>query len=521
MEMQHRTIRPQGPSRLAGGDAGRPAWTCTRLAVAGDPDLMLRLPSSRNMPGWAGTPSRSLAPVPRPVLSRAPRPLAGSRRGRRSTSASTLSFDRCGVFRVPDHGPRGAGRRPSRSWSRSALEQRREGEIAMATVYNWQLGRAMAYPVRGEASALAVRLRLQHQPLHRLPDLHDGLQEHLDLLQGPGVHVVEQRRVEALRRLSAALGRQAAGHARSRQPRRQVWNAAEADGAAEALRHLRGQDDLRGGAESTSARRGRKRRSATCPPTPNGGTPTSTKTPPPAAIRNDGQYGGSAQLPEHRVWFFHLARICNHCTYPGCLGVLPAAGDLQAARRRHRADRPGALPRLSQVRRGLPVQEGDVPPHDPHQREVRRLLPADRGQGRDAQPRRRARPRPAACRPASARSACKGWSRSPTTAPGPTIPTNPLYFLIRERQVALPLYPQFGTEPNGFYIPPRWVPRGYLMQMFGPGVEHAIEQYSCPDRELLAVLQLFRAQRQILFRFEIEKGPKVAEIPVTHARRAR
>lgn len=93
-------------------------------------------------------------------------------------------------------------------------------------------------------------------------------------------------------------------------------------------------------------------------------------------------------------------------------------------------------------------------------------------------------------------------------------PDNPLYYLIRERQVALPLYPQFGTEPNGFYIPPRWVPRPYLLQMFGPGVESAIEQYSCPDRELLAVLQLFRAQRQILYRFQIEKGPKVAEIPV-------
>ena len=94
-------------------------------------------------------------------------------------------------------------------------------------------------------------------------------------------------------------------------------------------------------------------------------------------------------------------------------------------------------------------------------------------------------------------------------------PKNPLYFLIRERQVALPLYPQFGTEPNGFYIPARWVPRDYLMQMFGPGVDAAIEQYSCPDRELLAVLQLFRAQQQIIFRYEIEEGDKVAEVDVT------
>ena len=95
------------------------------------------------------------------------------------------------------------------------------------------------------------------------------------------------------------------------------------------------------------------------------------------------------------------------------------------------------------------------------------------------------------------------------------VPDNPLHFLIRQRQIALPLYPQFGTEANGYYIPPRWVPRGYLHQMFGPGVDHAIEQYSCPDRELLAVLQLFRAQQQIIFRFAIEKGPKVAEIEVT------
>src|SRR5690349_241755 len=37
----------------------------------------------------------------------------------------------------------------------------------------------------------------------------------------------------------------------------------------------------------------------------------------------EGRFGGSAQLPEHRVWFFHLARICNHCTYPACLAACP------------------------------------------------------------------------------------------------------------------------------------------------------------------------------------------------------
>jgi len=94
-------------------------------------------------------------------------------------------------------------------------------------------------------------------------------------------------------------------------------------------------------------------------------------------------------------------------------------------------------------------------------------------------------------------------------------PTNPVYYLVHEEKVALPLYPQFGTSPNGFYIPPRWVPRPYLEQMFGPGVETAIERYVYPSRRLLAVLALFRATRDILFRFEVKEGPKVGESEVT------
>jgi nitrate reductase beta subunit len=97
--------------------------------------------------------------------------------------------------------------------------------------------------------------------------------------------------------------------------------------------------------------------------------------------------------------------------------------------------------------------------------------------------------------------------------------TNPLYFLVQEEQVALPLYPQFGTQPNVYYIPPRWVPRDYLRQMFGPGVDEAIERYTHASRELLAVLQLFRAARRIVFSYEIDKGKKVGEIAVAGKRR--
>lgn len=89
--------------------------------------------------------------------------------------------------------------------------------------------------------------------------------------------------------------------------------------------------------------------------------------------------------------------------------------------------------------------------------------------------------------------------------------TNPVYYLVHVAKVALPLYPQFGTQPNGYYIPPRWVPRPYLRQMFGPGVDQAIERYENPDRELLAVLQLFRRSNLIIFGYKILEGPEVYE----------
>jgi nitrate reductase beta subunit len=93
-------------------------------------------------------------------------------------------------------------------------------------------------------------------------------------------------------------------------------------------------------------------------------------------------------------------------------------------------------------------------------------------------------------------------------------PQHPLYHLIKVEKLALPLYPQFGTEPNIYYIPPRWAPRTYLHQMFGPGVEDAIARYTAPSRETLAVLQLFRTTQKMIFRYEIKEGPLVVETVV-------
>lgn len=92
---------------------------------------------------------------------------------------------------------------------------------------------------------------------------------------------------------------------------------------------------------------------------------------------------------------------------------------------------------------------------------------------------------------------------------------HPLYYLVKVAKIALPLYPQFGTEPNGYYIPSRVAPRDYSKQMFGPGVDHAVELYLAPDRETLAVMNLFRKTQKIIFKYAIEEGPKVWETQIS------
>ncbi len=222
----------------------------------------------------------------------------------------------------------------------------------------------------------------------------------------------------------------------------------------------------------------------------------------------------SATLPQHKVWFFYLARLCNHCTYPACLAACPR----QAVYKRPE----DGVVLIDQARcngyqkcvEACPYKKSIFRPGTETSEKCVACYP--RLEGRDPELSPQGEPCETRCMTACVgKIRLQGLVRIEEDGRWAKDPTNPVYYLVRERQVALPLYPQFGTEPNGYYIPPRWVPRPYLIQMFGPGVERAIEQYVCPDRELLAVLQLFRVAQQIIFRFEIQQGPKIAEIQVT------
>lgn len=216
-------------------------------------------------------------------------------------------------------------------------------------------------------------------------------------------------------------------------------------------------------------------------------------------------------LPEHRTWFFYLQRICNHCTYPGCLAACPRNaiykrpedGIVLVDQERCRGYRKcvEACPYKKTMYRPTtrttekcigcyPRQEGLDPLTDNLPTEARCM---------------------AAC---VGKIRMQGQVRTAEDGTWAEDPNHPLYHLVHVEKVALPLYPQFGTQPNVYYIPPRWVPRPYLEQMFGPGVRRAIERYRRPSRELLAVLQLFRASQTILYGFDIEEGEAFDEITV-------
>ena len=214
------------------------------------------------------------------------------------------------------------------------------------------------------------------------------------------------------------------------------------------------------------------------------------------------------ELPVHQTWFFYLARICNHCTYPACLAACPRNAiykrpedgivlvDQEECRGYRKCVE--ACPYKKTMYRGntritekcvacYPRVEGSDPESNGKPMETR-CMAACIGQMR-----------------------LQGLVKMSEDGNWAEDRYNPLYYLVHVAKVALPLYPQLGTAPNGYYIPPRWVPRDYLRQMFGPGVDEAIERYTNPDRELLAVLQLFRRSNLIIFKYKILKGPKSYE----------
>lgn len=213
---------------------------------------------------------------------------------------------------------------------------------------------------------------------------------------------------------------------------------------------------------------------------------------------------------EHPMWMFYLARICNHCTYPACVAACPRKaiykrqedGIVLVDQSRCRGYQEcvkacpykkvfynavsrvsekciGCFPRVEEGKQALCVESciGKIRLHG-------FMTPYDREPRRD----------------------------------------NPLDYIARIRRLALPLYPQHGTGPNVYYIPPIHVNDGFLEQLFGSGVKRAKQLYRdlIEDDELLGALMLFGATDRIIDRFEVrgemaygfdEQGEEIAQVP--------
>ena len=213
-------------------------------------------------------------------------------------------------------------------------------------------------------------------------------------------------------------------------------------------------------------------------------------------------------LPEHPNFFFYMQRICNHCSSPACLAACP---------RKAIYKRPEDGIVLVDQKRCRGYQE--CIRACPYKKTLFHL------NARKAEKCIACYPRVENGEVPRCVSACvgcirlSGWISSPQDARE----DNPIDYLVHVKKVALPLYPQFGTEPNVYYIPPRWVPRKFLSQMFGPGVKDAIQVRTNTDPKLFAVLKLFGTTQRTIERYKFNgnsisgfdaKGKEVVKVPI-------
>jgi nitrate reductase beta subunit len=217
------------------------------------------------------------------------------------------------------------------------------------------------------------------------------------------------------------------------------------------------------------------------------------------------------ELP-HPIWFFYLPRICNHCSHPACLAACPRRAIykrqedgvvlIDQSRCRGYRECVKACPY------GKPMFR---PNHEVSEKCIGCFPKLEKGQQTQCV------------------EQCIGKIRGQGFLSGPQEKVredSPIDYLVHVRKIALPLYPQFGTGPNVYYIPPIHVPPSYLEQLFGPGVQEAIDAYRAgkDDPELYGLLQLFGSSPEIMERFEVKKGvvrgfnregKRVAEVPLT------
>lgn len=180
----------------------------------------------------------------------------------------------------------------------------------------------------------------------------------------------------------------------------------------------------------------------------------------------------------HDTWMFYLARICNHCTYPGCLAACP---------RKAIYKRPEDGIVLIDESRCRGYKE--CVKACPYKKTFFNMVTRTSEKCIGCYPLIEQGEQPRCVQTCIGKIRMQGF----LSKPGEAKADNPIDQIVHIKKIALPLYPQYGTEPNVYYIPPIHVPTDFLHQMFGPGVDKAVEMYKNlkNDPDLLAAFLLF------------------------------
>ena len=196
----------------------------------------------------------------------------------------------------------------------------------------------------------------------------------------------------------------------------------------------------------------------------------------------------------HQPWMFYLQRICNHCTYPACLAACPRKaiykrpedGIVLIDQKRCRG--------YQECVRGCPYKKSFFRTTTQNSEKCIACFPGVE-QGIQTQ----------------CVINCIGKIRMFGFKSNWSTPRedNPIDYLVHVKKIALPLYPQFGLEPNVYYIPPINVPEKFNRQLFGPGAVNAVEMYkrASEDERLIAILIMMGCTDKIIHSFGVAGNP--------------
>jgi ethylbenzene hydroxylase subunit beta/complex iron-sulfur molybdoenzyme family reductase subunit beta len=178
---------------------------------------------------------------------------------------------------------------------------------------------------------------------------------------------------------------------------------------------------------------------------------------------------GGGQYPDN--YFFYLPRLCNHCTNPACVAACPR----QAIEKREK--------------------DGIVVINEDRCRGYRFCMEACPYKKIYFNHSKKVSQKCIFCFPRLEKGVANACARQ---CPGRVRfvgyrddPEGPIHKLVSKWKVALPLHPEYGTEPNVFYVPPLApatydeegnidqsrprIPDEYLVSLFGPRVHESLD----------------------------------------------